>query len=166
MKRFVAWLVVIAIAALSASRVRAAIVFDARSVMSGSGATFTLPHTVGVGNDRILIVGVSTFNSAKTVTAMTYAGQPMTRIGFLDGGTGSNDRRMEMWRLVNPPMGTANVVVTMSSASKTVVGAASFFGVDPTTPHGAFASNEANSNLATLTVPSAVGALSIDVDGV
>jgi uncharacterized repeat protein (TIGR01451 family) len=162
MKRLVTLLVVVVIAALSASPVAAAIVFDARSVMNGSGASFTLPHTVGVGNDRILIVGVSTFNSNKLVTAMTYAGQPMTRIGFLDGGTGSNDRRMEMWRLVNPPMGTANVVVTMSSSSKTVVGAASFFGVDPATPHGAFASNEANTNLATLTVPSAAGELVID----
>jgi uncharacterized repeat protein (TIGR01451 family) len=155
-------LVTLAMAALWGRAATAAIVFDARSVMNGSGASFTLPHTVGVGNDRILIVGVSTFNANKTVTAMTYAGQSMTRIGFLDGGTGSNDRRMEMWRLVNPPLGTANVVVTMSSSSKTVVGAASFFGVDPTTPHGAFVSNEANTNLATLAVPSAVGELVID----
>lgn len=162
MKRFVVFAALLAIVVLWARSSAAAIVFDARSVTTGSGVSFTLPHTVGVGNDRILIVGVSTFTANKTVTAMTYAGQPMTRIGFLDGGTGANDRRMELWRLVNPPMGTANVVVTMSSSSKTVVGAASFFGVDPTTPHGAFVSNEANTNLATLTVPSAAGELVID----
>src|SRR6188768_1429549 len=162
MKRLVTLLVVVVIAALSASPVAAAIVFDARSVLNGSGASFTLPHTVGVGNDRILIVGVSTFNSNKLVTAMTYAGQPMTRIGFLDGGTGSNDRRMEMWRLVNPPIGTANVSVTFSSSAKAVIGSASFFGVNQTTPNGSFVSNEASTNLATLTVPSAAGELVVD----
>jgi uncharacterized repeat protein (TIGR01451 family) len=69
---------------------------------------------------------------------------------------------MELWRLVNPPMGTANVVVTMSSSAKLVIGAASFFGVNPAAPNGTFVSNEANTNLATLTVPSAVGELVID----
>jgi uncharacterized repeat protein (TIGR01451 family) len=50
----------------------------------------------------------------------------------------------------------------MSSSAKLVVGAASFFGVDATTPHGAFVSNEASTNLATLTVPSAAGELVMD----
>ncbi len=147
---------------LFAQHANAAIVLDARSVTTGSGVTFTFPHTVGVGTDRVLIVGVSIFNATKTVTGLTYAGQPLTRIGFLDGGTGSNDRRVEMWRLVNPPIGTANVVVSMSSSSKTVVGAASFFGVDAVAPHGPFVSNEASTNLATVTVPSAAGELVID----
>ena len=162
MKRF--WVIVACWTALALSPLaaHAAIVLDARSVTTGSGVSFTLPHTVGVGNDRLLLVGVSTFTANKTVVAMTYAGQPLTRIGFLDGGTGSNDRRVELWRLINPPTGTANVVATMSSSSKTVVGAASFFGVDPVTPHGPFVSNEANTNLATVTVPSAAGEVVFD----
>jgi hypothetical protein len=69
---------------------------------------------------------------------------------------------MEMWRLVNPPTGTGNVVVTMSSSAKVVVGVASFFGVNTAAPHGAFVTNEASTNLVTLTVPSAPGELVID----
>ena len=148
--------------AVTAGRADAAIAFDARSVSVGTAVTFTFPHTVGIGSDRVMIVGVSVYNANKTVSSISYAGQALTRLGFLDGGSGSNDRRMEMWRLVNPPMGTANVVVTMSSSAKVVVGAASFFGVNPATPNGTFVSNEANTNLATLTVPSAVGELVID----
>ena len=148
--------------AVAADDARAVIALDARTVNVGSGVTFTFPHTVGVGVNRVMIVGVSVFNSNKTVTSITYAGQPLTRVGFLDGGSGSDDRRMEMWRLVNPPMGTANVVMTMSSSAKVVAGVASFFGVNTAAPHGTFASNEGKTNLATLVVPSAAGELVID----
>ena len=146
----------------SASPALAAVALDARSVAPGTGTTQTLSHTVGIGADRVLIVGVSIYNANKSVTSLTYGGTALTRIGFLDGGTGSNDRRMEMWRLINPPIGTANVVVTFSTSAKAVIGAASFFGVNTTTPHGTFTSNEGNTNLATLTVPSAAGELVID----
>jgi uncharacterized repeat protein (TIGR01451 family) len=148
--------------AAGADRAGAVIAFDARSVSFGTAVTFTFPHTVGIGNDRVMIVGVSIYNSNKTVSGVTYAGQALTRLGFLDGGSGANDRRMEMWRLVNPPTGTANVVMTMSSSAKLVVGAASFFGVNPAAPNGSFVSNEGNTILATLAVPSAVGELVID----
>jgi uncharacterized repeat protein (TIGR01451 family) len=86
----------------------------------------------------------------------------LTRLGFQDGGSGSNDRRMEMWRLINPPVGTATVSVTFSSSAKAVIGSASFFGVNQTTPNGSFVSAGASTNLATLTVPSAAGELVID----
>jgi uncharacterized repeat protein (TIGR01451 family) len=153
---------VLFVIAVTADGARAAIVLDARTVSVGTAVTFTLPHTVGVGTNRVMIVGVSTFNASKTVVSLSYAGQPLTRIGFLDGGAGSDDRRMEMWRLVNPPIGMADVLLTMSSSAKLVVGVASFFGVDPAAPHGAFVSNEAGTNLATLVVPSAAGELVID----
>jgi uncharacterized repeat protein (TIGR01451 family) len=150
------------VVALTADDAGAVIALDSRTVTVGSGLTFTFTHTVGAGINRVMVVGVSIFNSNKTVTSITYAGQPLTRIGFLNGGSGSDDRRVEMWRLVSPPIGTANVVVTMSSSAKVVVGAASFFGVDVTAPHGAFVSNEGRTNLVTLAVPSAAGELVID----
>jgi uncharacterized repeat protein (TIGR01451 family) len=140
----------------------AAVALDQRSVAPGTGTSITLSHTVGIGTDRVLIVGVSIFNANKNVTSLTYGGTALTRIGFLDGGTGSNDRRMEMWRMINPPIGTANVVVRFSTSAKAVIGAASFFGVNTTAPHGAFTSNEGNTNLAIVTVPSAAGELVID----
>jgi uncharacterized repeat protein (TIGR01451 family) len=157
-----ALLVAACLAAIFAAPASAAIGLDARTINVGTNTTFTFAHTVGIGADRVLIVGVSVYNSNKTVTACTYGGTALTRLGFLDGGSGSNDRRMEMWRLVNPPAGTANVVVTFSSSAKAVIGAVSFFGVNQTTPNGSFVSNEASTNLVTLTVPSAAGELVID----
>ncbi|HEX6790438.1 MAG TPA: hypothetical protein VF247_03930 [Candidatus Krumholzibacteria bacterium] len=136
------------------------------SAVTGTGTSITFTHTVPIGMDRVMIVGVSTYNSNKPVTSLTYAGVALTRIGFLDGGTGSNDRRIEMWQLINPPIGTADVVVRFSSSAKAVIGTACFFGVDTTNPHGAFTSNEGRTALATVSVPSAVGELVIDCMGV
>ena len=148
--------------ALLAGAAHGAIVLDSRSVGSTNSASLTFAHTVGVGVDRVMIAGVSTFNANKTVASLTYAGQPLTRLGFLDGGSGSNDRRVELWRLVNPPIGTANVVVNMSSGAKIVVGVATFFGVNTAAPNGAFVANEGRTSLATLTVPGAAGELVVD----
>jgi uncharacterized repeat protein (TIGR01451 family) len=161
-RRLAALLVAAIVAAAFAAPAAAAIALDAKSTTVGTGGSFTFAHTVGVGMDRVLIVGVSIYNSNKTVTSITYGGTALTRLGFLDGGSGSNDRRMEMWRLINPPTGTANVVVNFSSSAKAVIGSASFFGVNQATPNGSFVSNEASTNLATLTVPSAAGELVID----
>jgi uncharacterized repeat protein (TIGR01451 family) len=141
----------------------AAITVGTTSTSFANGNTLTFQHTVGLGVDRLLVVGVSIYNANKTVTALTYAGAPLTRIGFLDGGNGSNDRRMEMWVLVNPPIGTASVAITMSSGAKLVAGATTFFGINTAAPAGGFFSNEALTNLATLTLPSGPGELVVDV---
>lgn len=156
----------IALAALlvcTGATARAAIVSDAQSTSFANGPALVFPHTVGIGINRVLVVGVSTYSANKTVTSLTYGGAPLTRLGFLDGGSGSNDRRMEMWLRVDPPIGTADVVVTMSGGAKVVAGAASFFGVDALAPTGGFVSNEGSSNLASVVVPSAAGELVLDV---
>ena len=150
------------LAVIFAGSAAGAIVRDATALSVGTNTTFTYAHTIGVGMDRVLIVGVSCYNSNKAVTACTYSGLALTRVGFQDGGGGSNDRRMEMWRLINPPVGTANVSVTFSSSAKAVIGSVSFFGVNQTTPNGSFVSAGASTNLATLTVPSAAGELVVD----
>ncbi|HEX5131667.1 MAG TPA: hypothetical protein VFX92_04170 [Candidatus Krumholzibacteria bacterium] len=142
---------------------QAAIVAGAPTSSYVNGNTLTFPHTVGLGVDRVLMVGVSIYNANKTVAALTYAGAPLTQVGLIDGGSGSNDRRMEMWMLVDPPVGTADVAITMSGGAKLVAGAVTFFGVNTLAPTGGFYSNEANSNLATINVPSATGELVFDV---
>ncbi len=142
---------------------RAAITVDATSTGFANGNTLTFQHTVGLGVDRVLMVGVSIYNANKTVSALAYAGAPLTRIGFVDGGSGSNDRRMELWLLVNPPIGTASVDITMSSGAKLVAGATSFFGVNTAVPAGSFYSNEALNNLATIILPSGPGEMVFDV---
>ncbi|HEU4365568.1 MAG TPA: hypothetical protein VFT13_08910 [Candidatus Krumholzibacteria bacterium] len=142
---------------------RAAIVQEAQSAAFANGAALTFPHPIGIGIDRALVVGVSTYNANKTVASLTYGGTPLTRVGFRDGGSGSDDRRMELWMLVDPPIGTADVAITMSGGAKVVAGAASFFGVDALTPTGGFLSAEGNGSLASIVVPSVAGALVMDV---
>src|SRR5678816_1932492 len=78
------------LAAIFAASASGAVALDATSASVGTNTTFTFAHTVGVGMDRVLIVNVAVYNSAKTVTACTYNGVALTRLGFLDGGSGSN----------------------------------------------------------------------------
>jgi uncharacterized repeat protein (TIGR01451 family) len=157
-----ALLAVAALALLVSRPATGAIALGGYSSFNGTGTSLGFPHTVGVGMDRVMVVGVSIYNANKPVTSVTYAGIAFTRIGFLDGGTGSNDRRMELWRLVDPPIGTATVTVTFASSAKAVIGAACFYGVNTAAPTGPFASNEGRTNHATVTVPSASGELVID----
>src|SRR5882672_9251335 len=118
-----------------------AITFDSASNAFGNAvSSLTWAHTVGAGNDRILVVGVSIRGNA-TVTGITYAGQALTSAGAVaNGGTNS----AEIWTLVAPPTGTANIVVSLSAAKDVVGGASSFFNVAQTASYGAFASTTGN----------------------
>lgn len=123
--------------------------YDNASSSSGTGvSSLTWAHTVGTGNHRLLIVGVSVpaEGSAITVTGITYAGLALTlavskMYSYTVITTQYNDA--EIWYLVNPPSGSANIVVTLSgSASYVVAGAVSYTGVDQTTPIPTTASND------------------------
>lgn len=125
--------------------------FDAQSSGTGNNiAILTWPHTVS-GTNRILIVGVSIRNNNnQTVTGVTYAGLPLTTIGFRNNAT---NVRMELWRLVAPPIGTNFVAVNLSAAARVVGGAVSLTGVDQTDPiDAAFVSNIDNSNAPTVSI--------------
>src|SRR5205085_8154315 len=92
----------------------------------GSNGTFdvttgvselTWSHTVAIGPNRLLIVGVSTSTAmlpsvppTARVSGVTYGGAAMTRI--LTQVATDNRSAVEMFYLLNPPSGTANVVVT------------------------------------------------------
>ena len=116
---------------LGAWPTEAAITFDAAA--SASGPTpLVWSHTVGSEPHRLLVVGVSV-NVASPfppVTSVTYAGQSLTR-QVLNGG---NLPVVEIWTLLAPPSGTANVVVTHSQPSNIVGGSVSFAGVNQITP--------------------------------
>ncbi len=136
-----------------------AITFDSASNTAGNAvSSLTWSHTVGAGNDRILIVGVSIRGNG-TVTSVTYGAQTFTSAGTVaNGGTNS----AEIWTLVAPATGTANIVVTLSASKDFVAGASSFSNVDPTTPYGAFFSTTGNTSPISLAVTSAVGEVVID----
>lgn len=117
-------------------------VSSAETVPAGGASSLTWSHTLGSGQDRFLIVGVSIRNeSSQEVDSVTYNGTPLTRKGFVNNSTYV---RAELWYLPEaslPAAGTYDVVVNVSAAVRFVAGAFSLFNVDPTTPLGGFASN-------------------------
>ncbi len=124
---------------------------------SGSPTSMTVSHTTGAGVDRLMLVGVSLLNNdLETVTSVTYNGAPLT---FVGQRSQSNDSRVEIWSLLNPPSITANVVVTFNEQVQfgAVVGVITFDSVDQVSPYGAFQSNSGDSITATATVTSAIG---------
>ncbi|HWI74225.1 MAG TPA: PKD domain-containing protein [Baekduia sp.] len=114
---------------------KADVVVRGSSSASGTGATLTVPDVaVAAGANRLLAVGVST-NAGVTVTGVSYGGQALTsraaNATVAQTGAGT---RAELWTLSAPPVGAANVTVTLSGAAGAVAGATTFTGVDPIDP--------------------------------
>ena len=94
------------------------------------------------------------------VTDITYGTQSLSRIT----STGTGRPSVEIWGLVNPVSGTANVVINTSVAGSIKAGVTTFAGVNPTTPirNSVTGSGTGNSSLA---IGSATGDLVYDVVG-
>ncbi len=119
------------------------IILDNEKNASGTTSSnqFTLSSfTINPGNNRLLVVVVQSNTGTVASNGITYAGQTLT----MDVAK-SNTVDSEIWYLKNPPAGTANIVVTMSTSASIVVGAFSYFGVDQTTPLGAIQSTSGSS---------------------
>jgi uncharacterized repeat protein (TIGR01451 family) len=112
--------------------------------------------TTGAGSNRLLLVGVSIDLNSPTaaISSISYGAQSLTKVG--DVTNGSNERA-EIWRLLNPPAGTANITVTMNGQAHNglVAGAATFSGVNQSTPLGTVVTNTGASTTPTVTVSSA-----------
>ncbi len=123
----------------------------------------TFSHTTTAAGDRLMLVGVSMdANGGETVTSVNYGGQSLTLVVSRVGG--SAPARIEIWQLVNPNAGTANVVVNLSgNADGVSIGATTFTGVDQTTALGTFVSDIGTSNAPTVNVSSVAGELVYDV---
>ena len=139
-----------------------AITLDATSTASNNASSITWSHTIGSGGNRILIVGVSIAagSAVPSVSSVTYGGVNLT---FINAVSAPDVRRSEMWYLLNPTSGTADIVVTLSGVPYAVlVGGSSFYNVNQSVPLGT--SNTATGWSATpsVTVSSAVNDLVID----
>ena len=141
-----------------------------RTVNGAAGAfTFSFSHTTTAGGtNRLLVVGVSinaTANTNSTVTGITYGVQTLTRT-LGSGGTAANPMRVEVWYLVAPATGTANVVVTgnKSGGNKlgVVAGAITFTGTYQASPIRTSGSNVGTSNTAQMIVASSGGDVVLD----
>ena len=142
------------------SAAAAGIVVDATSTTTAITGPITVSHTTGTGSNRLMLVGISQKN--KLVTSVTYGGVALTLVGENIAG---GNARVHIYRLLNPPSGTANVVVNFSANPDkgAIVGVTTFSGVDQTTPLGTFVSAQGNASDPSVTATSAVGELVFDV---
>lgn len=105
-------------------------------------------HTVSPGNDRILIVGINKAGST-AISSVEYDGLALTEIRS-DGN--SANARTSLWYLVNPPVGTADIVITVGSIEIISAGSISLTGVDQTNPINVHNGASGTSNTPTLTL--------------
>jgi hypothetical protein len=132
------------------------------TVTTGSGAStpITVSHTTS-GADRLMLVGISGENTSIAVSGVTYGGVSLSLVG-----TGLRSNWMGVWiyQLVAPATGTANVVVSFSTAPAwgCIVSVVTFTAVDQTTPLGIFATDNNAGTPATVNVSSATGELVFD----
>ncbi len=126
-------------------------------------SSLTTSRTQIVGVDSLLLVIVGTENDP-THDSVTFNAVGLTKIiESLRAG----QRRTSIWRLINPPVVTANIVCTLGGPGDIGMIAHSWQGVHQTTPVNASAANDnapppdANGN-PTTTVASASGEVAID----
>jgi uncharacterized repeat protein (TIGR01451 family) len=89
----------------------------------------TWSQTVNTGNNRMLIVGISLRQKASIVSSVTYGGVALTNLV-----SSRIKNAVEIWGLVGPPTGTANIVVNWSGTSDMVGWSGAFTNVDQSSP--------------------------------
>ena len=99
-------------------------------------SSVTFSKTVSATSTLLLVHVVDS-----QVTSVTYAGISMASVATSTGGSAST------WYLVNPTIGTNNVVVNFSGSSDSVGSAVSYTGTNTSSPFGATSpANAANGN--------------------
>lgn len=126
----------------------------------------TFSHTVPADKtNRLLVVSFATAVSSPA-SAVSYGGQAMTQIS--SGPVASTSVNVQTFYLINPPSGTANVVITRTNSGSIVANAVNIANVNQTTPiTGAvetFNNNQTTS--ASLTLSTTAGQIAIGVIGV
>lgn len=113
-----------------------AVSFGAGSSGYVTGATsLTISHTVGSGSDRLLVVQAVCVNSTDYLASatVTYGGSSLGS-PVVTPFAGSSNNFLYTWVLVAPPVGTANVVITLSSSAYISASVSSYFGVHQSSP--------------------------------
>jgi hypothetical protein len=138
----------------------ATVVLDKTTTKSSLTSPVTVAHTTGTGQNRLMLVGIS--QKAETIASVTYGGTALTLVGQ---NIANGNAKMHLYKLVNPPSGAANVVVTFDGDPDkgAIVGVSTFTGVDPADALGTFVSASGNTVNPSISVPSAAGQLVFDV---
>lgn len=122
----------VAVALRGGARIPA--LFDAASSGAAGASSVTVSHIVANEANRVLYAFVTQSNDSFDVETVTYGGAALTKLGTT---VTQSQSRLSVWRLLNPPAGTANLVASMefgTNAQLRLVGV-SYFNVDQTTPN-------------------------------
>ncbi|KKL78008.1 hypothetical protein LCGC14_2029150, partial [marine sediment metagenome] len=121
---------------------------------NGTGVTLS-NHVVPAGTDRILVVTVHNETSSDP-TAVKFGGVNLTKIVGTSGAP-----RISIWRLVNPSVSTADVVVSGFSAGEdNIASAQTYTGVHQTTP-----TSTADTDMANTSGPANVATIGTEANG-
>ena len=138
-----------------------ALAVDTATYVAGAGAgPFTWSHTCA-GSDRVLLVGISYYDSGDTVSAITYNSVAMT---VVPSSTVSNGQyTVSFYRLIAPATGSNTVSITFTgNVFDFKAGSVSFTGADQTTPLGTAVTATGSSTTPSVTVTSATGEIVLD----
>lgn len=132
---------------------------------AAGAATLTFAHTVAAGSDRCLIVRINQRQTA--VLTATYGGAAMVEVAsFSDSGS---NHVVRIFSMLAPPVGTANVELTMATANDMMGVATNLTGVAQSDTFGTAVGDGINSTGSTtrsVNVTSAADELVVDVIGV
>ena len=138
----------------------------AGATTSGKGSTDALSfsHTVPNADNRLLVVRTAHRDGSKTVTRVTYGGVALTKL--TEQNSTGNSNKATLWYRLNPPPGTASVVVTLSGGVNVTAAATTFTGVNQSDPFGDFISTsgkDVKAGPAQVSLKTAAGDVMVDV---
>jgi hypothetical protein len=118
------------------------IAFDAatNSTYQAASSSYSWSHTC-TGSNRYLVVGIAMFSLAQSVSSITYAGESLALLGLQASITGAC--RIELWGIDAPNTGSNTIAVTLSGAIASAGCAASYTGVNQSSPTEAYNSAQA-----------------------
>ena len=123
---------------------------QATSDQSTNSSSLSYSHTVTAQTNQVLVVTVEATGTTSDPASVTFDGQALTMQDSATSGT----RNVSVWYLVNPPVTTANVVVSSTGGSHTHSSASNLYNVDQTTPISDSGSDVSASNPASVDVTS------------
>lgn len=144
-------LLMLVLVVLGSTTVFGQIVVDATSsgFVNTNVTSITVSHTTGSNNNRLMLVGIS-YREGGSIASVTYNDDPLELVG---SQITSTNAKTYIFRMINPPTGTANLVVTLTGGDFDkggIVGVMTFSGVDQNTPLNTYVSSVGNSTNPTL----------------
>jgi len=130
-----------------------------------NGTTLVKSITIGNNNNRILIVSTGAYNLHPTVSGVTLGSQNFVKA--ISASHSSHAFKTELWYLINPTVGTADITVTWSgTAGRRGITGTSFYNVDQSSPIGVTnyvdVGNVQQSTVSGTITPTTAGSMVID----